>query len=406
MKKKYEILNFNLKELDLLERHLNKMANNHWHLKWISNFIICYEYSEDEIHYYIDFNQFSFYDKEKEDMRKEAENQIAFYEDLGYEFVCSFDHYAIYKSKELLEKIHTNNEIQNEAFKYVKNRTTRYHLYIILCYLFLAVWIAYTSPRTLLLSIFNLTYPIVFLSFAISLYFTYISFKNKREIELNNIKRRSIIYFSLTIVQCVLLILFALFFKSNQVLFGILPGYYFVYNISNIIYFQSVDRKYRRIPLMTRYIPYYFIIVIYILGVYFNQPIDIHYPHNENYPQNIINTEFFMVEPHVEHYSEYTSIALDMIETRIANYDEKEGANVFYYNDKTGLLKFLILHTSAAIEYDDIKIMNNIEVRYDDKHNGMTYLTFINNNQYAHVCISEDYTNETIQNLINSINWK
>ena len=29
MKKKYEILNFNLKELDLLEKHLNNMAKEH-----------------------------------------------------------------------------------------------------------------------------------------------------------------------------------------------------------------------------------------------------------------------------------------------------------------------------------------------------------------------------------------
>ena len=120
MKKKYEILNFNLKELDLLEKHLNNMAKEHWHLKWISNYVICYEYNENNIHYYIDYNQFSSYDKDKEENRIEEQNQIAFYEDLGYEFVCSFDNYSIYKSETLLEDIHTNEDIQNEVLEYVK----------------------------------------------------------------------------------------------------------------------------------------------------------------------------------------------------------------------------------------------------------------------------------------------
>ncbi len=406
MKKKYEILNFNLKELDLLEKHLNNMAKEHWHLKWISNYVICYEYNENNIHYYIDYNQFSSYDKDKEENRIEEQNQIAFYEDLGYEFVCSFDNYSIYKSETLLEEIHTNEDIQNEVLEYVKKRSIRYNLYIIFCYVFLALWVAYLSPRTLLLSFFNLTYPIVFLSFAISIFFAYVTYKNKREIEFKAIKKRSMLHFSLTVIQCILLIVFPIVFRSEQVLFAIMPGYYFVYIISNILYFQSVDKKYKRIPFMTKYITYYIIVTIYLLGLYFNKPIDIHNLHNENYPQNIINTEFFMDLPNVEHYSEYKSFALDMIETRIANYDEKEAANVFYYNDKTGLLRLLILHTNAAIEADDIKFINDFEIRYDDKHNGMTYLTIINNTQYAHVCISEDYTNETIQNLIDAINWK
>ena len=101
MKKKYEIINFNLNEYELLEKHLNEMAEAHWHLKWISTFVICYEYNENKIHYYIDFNKFPMSKKRYVSYDNEEENELnQFYEELGYDFVCSFDQFSIYQSKE------------------------------------------------------------------------------------------------------------------------------------------------------------------------------------------------------------------------------------------------------------------------------------------------------------------
>ena len=49
--------------------------------------------------------------------------------------------------------------------------------------------------------------------------------------------------------------------------------------------------------------------------------------------------------------------------------------------------------------------MNDIENRYKQKYD-TTHITFFKDNQYAHIKITEEYTEETINNLINSINWK
>lgn len=409
MNKKYEILNFNLKELDLLERHLNKMAKNHWHLKWISNYIICYEYNENQIHYYIDYNQFSFYDKDKEENRIEEQNQINFYEDLGYEFVCSFDHYVIYKSEEKLEEIHTNEEIKTASYTYVQSRTNRYNFYILLGYALFLFLYFYGMPREAIFSFFDYTYPTIGVSLFITIYFAIQNHMNKRLIDLKDIKRRSINHFILKLIHCILLYVFIINFTTRVASLGIIIAYYCVYNVSNLLYFQSTDKQYKYVPFITNKLPYIIAVIPLIFGIFTYEQLHIYDSYNADYPQEIIQTDFFMINPRVTHYNEKESIALHMIECQIAQYsavaEYNEHLTIYYHEDKTNLLRPLILYYDGTLIPEKTKTMNDIEIRYKRKYD-TAHITFIKDNQYAHIKITEEYTEETINNLINSINWK
>ena len=415
MKKKYEILNFNLKELDLLERHLNKMANNHWHLKWISNYVICYEYNEDEIHYYIDYNQYSFYDKNKEENRLEEQKQMNFYNDLGYEFLCSFDHYVIYKSEEQLEEIHTNEEIENELFTYVQKRTNQYNIYLLLGHILFMLVTLWFYEREFVLGFLDFSWFIYSLSLFITIYFTIHENSCKRQIELKDIKRRTIVNLVLKFTQCVLGYIFVLYSGSKLSTLWLLIAYYCVHNFSNLLYFNSVDKKYKYVPFITNHLPRLIVAAILIISVLKQEYIDIYSPYNENYPQTIINTEFFINDPHVEHYNEDESIALHMIECRVVNYDEEESINLYYYQDKTHILRSFILKmftyntTYSKTEYidtiDDVEIRSihrdTLDVVYEQSD-----IILIKDSQYVRVRLYEDFDKENIQTLINAINWK
>lgn len=415
MKKKYEILNFNLKELDLLKKHLNKMAKDHWHLKWISNYVICYEYNESKIHYYIDYNQFSSYDKDKEENRIEEQNQINFYNDLGYEFVCSFDNYSIYKSETLLEEIHTNEEIQNEVLEYVKNRTIKYNIYILVGYALFLFFVLYAYRKEFLHSFLDFTWPVYIISLFIAIYFAIQDFTSKRKIELKDIKNRTKIHLVLRVIQCILLFLFTVLAGVRFHHMFILLGYYSVYNTSNLLYFNSVDKKYKHVPFITNKLPYIIIGIIMLFFVLQDDYLDIYSPYNENYPQTIINTELFINNPNVEHYNEDESIALHMIECRVVNYDEKIAINLYYYNDKTHLLRPFILNyfreNSKHFSTKYIDTIDDIEIRSVnedilEKDYEKSDLIFIKNHQYVRVRMDESFTKDTIHQLINAINWK
>lgn len=418
MKKKYEILNFNLKELDLLENHLNEMAKNRWHLKWISNYIICYEYCENDIHYYIDYNQFSSYDKDKEENRIEEQNQISFYNDLGYEFVCSFDHYSIYKSETELGEIHTNEEIKKEFFEYVKNRTTKYNCIILFIYILFLFSVSYFYPKGVLLSFFDFTAHIFALSLFITIYFTIYNLYSKRQTDLNKIKKRTIRNLLLQIIQCILLYLFTILVGTRFGSFIICVGYYCIYCTQNILYFHSIDKKYKHVPFITKFMPYIIFYIIVFCGLAnYERDIDYLDEYNKNYPQEIINTEFLPNNAEVYHYNEKDSFALHMIETRLEDYqgDEiKQIVNVFYYNDKTGLLKSFILRYFTqydktatklidTIDGIEIRSVNTNELEYDDDFSD---LILIKNHQYAKVRLTKSFTKENIHQLVEAINWK
>ena len=418
MKKKYEILNFNLKELDLLERHLNNMAKNHWHLKWISNYIICYEYNECDIHYYIDYNQFSSYDKDKEENRIEEQNQINFYDDLGYKFVCSFDYYSIYKSETELEEIHTNQEIKKEFFEYVKNRTTKYNCFILFVYILFLFFAFYFYPKGVLLSFFDFTAHIFALSFFITIYFTIYNLYNKRQTDLDKIKKRTIRNLLLQIIQCILLYLFTILVGTRFSSFIICVGYYCIYCTQNILYFHSIDRKYKHVPFITKFIPYIVFCIIVFCGLAnYERDIDYQDEYNKNYPQEIINTGFLPNNAEVYHYNEKDSFALHMIETRLEDYQGDEInqiVNVFYYNDKTGLLKPLILKYFTLYKEENLKhiaTIDNTEIKSIDKdeleiNDDFSDLILIKNHQYVRVRITDSFTKDAIHQLIDAINWK
>ena len=201
MKKKYEIINFNSNEHELLEKHLNEMAESHWHLKWISTFVICYEYNENKVHYYIDFNKFPMSRKRYVSYDSKEEDELnQFYEELGYDFVCSFDQFSIYQSKENIEQIHTDENIKKRQSFKTKLRSFFYLCILPIIIIALTLLFLFIDLDLVLILTFTNYYIAIIGFILIALYMGFYSLSNYKSKSIQTIKLRSIVHIILVLL--------------------------------------------------------------------------------------------------------------------------------------------------------------------------------------------------------------
>ncbi len=85
---------------------------------------------------------------------KRIEKQIEFYEQMGYEFVTSYQHFIVYASKKETEKLHTDEKIEKELIEKTRKRQIRLRILIPLT-LILFMIIIMQSNRLFFLTISN-----------------------------------------------------------------------------------------------------------------------------------------------------------------------------------------------------------------------------------------------------------
>lgn len=116
MKTKLELMNYRVDEKDVFEYHLNQKANEGLQLKWFNNFFICYEKSDAKLTYYVDYCE-AFKINAPRYISEHLKSKNAFYNTMGYDFLTSFQYFAVYTSEEKLNTIHTDAKVEENIIK-------------------------------------------------------------------------------------------------------------------------------------------------------------------------------------------------------------------------------------------------------------------------------------------------
>lgn len=419
MKKKYEILNFNTNEIDLLEQHLNEMAQNHWHLKWISHYIICYEFNESEIYYYIDYNKFPMSQKKYTSYDKTKETKLnQFYEELGYNFLCSFDQYSIYESNKLLEKIHTDEKI-----KISQSNKTKFRSFINLCILpiaILAITLLFLFINLDLVLHLNFTnyYLFLFIFTSIALYMGFYTLSNFRFHSISSIKLRSLLH----IIFILLLFIIPIYlFQIYNIYSGILmtPIPYTLYTAflcNYLLSFSTKDKKYKNIVYLTYYVPYLLIVVLFLSLITLpkDETKNLWFDQNQNYPQTFVNVSSLNNNMDVNHYLEKESSLLTLIECRMKDTNDY-AFYYYYYNDKKEIFKTIIMNKIQSLDkYYLIDSFDEYKFYSEDKEyfksvkikDYSSHILITKGNEYFVFHTDKIFTQEELREFIYNINWQ
>lgn len=416
MKKKYEIINFNLNEYELLEKHLNEMAEAHWHLKWISTFVICFEYNENKIHYYIDFNKFPMSKKRYVSYDNNEENELnQFYEELGYNFVCSFDQFSIYQSKEKIEQIHTDENIKKKQSFKTKLRSF-FHLCIlpIIIIVLTSLFLFIDLDLVLILTFTN--YYVAIIGFIlIALYMGFYSLSNYKSKSIKIIKLRSVVHIILVLLLFIIPI-YSFYEYNNYSGISMNPLPYVLYTsfLSSYLFsFSSNNKKYKNVIFIFYFIPYLLAAIMFLLII--NLPKDetknLWIDKNPNYPQSFVDVSSFN-NMTINHYLEKESSLLTIIECRMRN--EEDSFYYYYHNDKKGLFNSIIMKDITELNeyflidtFQDYKFYSEDAeyLRSPNKENH-SHMLIIKENEYFEFHTSEVFTQEELREFVNNIQWQ
>ena len=417
MKKKYEIINFNLNEYELLEKHLNEMAEAHWHLKWISTFVICYEYNENKIHYYIDFNKFPMSKKRYVSYDNNEENELnQFYEELGYDFVCSFDQFSIYQSKEKIEQIHTDENIKKKQSFKTKLRSFFYLCILPIIIIALTSLFLFIDLDLVLILTFTNYYVSIIVFILIALYMGFYSLSNYKCKSIPIIKLRSIVHIILVLLLFIIPI-YSFYEYNNYSGISMNPLPYVLYTsfLSSYLFsFSSSNKKYKNVIFIFYFIPYLLaaIMLLLIITLPKDESKNLWIDKNPNYPQSFVDVSSFNCT-NVNHYLEKESSLLTIIECRMKKEDDSF-YNYYYYNDKKVLFSSIIMSDITSLNnyflidtFEDYEFYSeNPEYLRNQNRNERSDMLIIKDNEYFEFHTSEVFTQEELREFVNNIQWQ
>lgn len=416
MKKKYEIINFNSNEHELLEKHLNEMAESHWHLKWISTFVICYEYNENKVHYYIDFNKFPMSRKRYVSYDSKEEDELnQFYEELGYDFVCSFDQFSIYQSKENIEQIHTDENIKKRQSFKTKLRSFFYLCILPIIIIALTLLFLFIDLDLVLILTFTNYYIAIIGFILIALYMGFYSLSNYKSKSIQTIKLRSIVHIILVLLLFIIPIYS--FYEYNNysgISMSPIPYVLYVSFLSSYLFsFSSNNKKYKNVIFIFSFISYLLaaIMLLLIMTLPKDESKNLWIDKNPNYPQSFVDVSSFN-NMTINHYIEKESSLLTIIECRMRN--EEDSFYYYYHNDKKGLFNSIIMKDITKLnEYFLIDTFQDYKFYSEDAEylrnlnkGNHSHMLIVKENEYFEFHTSEVFTQEELREFANNIQWQ
>lgn len=247
-KTKWEFMDIHLFEVSTLERHFETMANKGWMLHKLSSNYLVYERCEPQV---VSFH-INLFAKGSLLSPQYVGDELNRYIDLvceyGYEQICSYSYFQVFIShQEHIIPIDTDEYLSQKAYK---KATIRYEM---MNYGILAImWLAMALLGRRDFSLYSLAYPTsLFLQFEwgvfaligllrLSPFLRWLVQKDRYHITIQQIKRRTMIFYTCAIclVVCLLSLLFAFNTKISLIIFMIcifIPAFVIAYHVLDSI---------------------------------------------------------------------------------------------------------------------------------------------------------------------------
>lgn len=149
MKKKYELAAVQIADSEVFEQHLNEMSKQGWQLKKMNRWLLIYEWKEEINHYHCDFHTNTHILNNRQ-LDQKQKQQIAFYEEMNYHFVCCWRTLMIFKSAPELPALHTDEEIKFEAVKQSIRQERMIKVYIPIAVVSIALALIFSQPEAVI----------------------------------------------------------------------------------------------------------------------------------------------------------------------------------------------------------------------------------------------------------------
>jgi len=221
-------MNFKIKERAEFEAYLNQMAKKGYALKWFNEYVVCFDKTDEALHYYVDYNvDYKLNAHRYIDL--EMQKRMNFYKDMGLDFVTIYDYFVVFASKEQFNDFHSDDTIESQIIDKIKNRNKNYRIWLPIIFLLFVV-LVYSSYYPFIQpfsfdDIYELLAIILCLLMVIGGLFesNYLGLENKEDIlqNINKIKRRTYLkVFKEIVYFTILLVIVGLMYASIEAVLG------------------------------------------------------------------------------------------------------------------------------------------------------------------------------------------
>lgn len=180
MKKKIVLFRAHAKDKAALQYYLNEMAQKGWHLIHIDGSFLLFDKRDEEACYYCELSE-DFESGNPFKLSLEEEKRKQLYEEMGYDFVCKFMLFQIYKSKVKKEDLHTDPHLEAMLIEKSIKRENFYEFYLPLILMLGVAFIMFCFASNLLLVLSNNIMLLFYLVVPIFLICQYVTVIKKRK---------------------------------------------------------------------------------------------------------------------------------------------------------------------------------------------------------------------------------
>lgn len=225
-----KLMNFKIKERAEFEAYLNQMAKKGYALKWFNEYVVCFDKTDEALHYYVDYNV-DYRLNAHRYIDLEMQKRMNFYKDMRLDFVTIYNYFVVFASKEQFNDFHSDDTIETQIIDKIKDRNKKYRIWLPIAFI-VFVFLVYSSSYPFIQPIsFDDIYAFLLIILCLLFIFVglfesnYLGLENKENIlqNINKIKRRtSLNVFKDIVYFTILLVVVGLMYSSIKAIFGTL----------------------------------------------------------------------------------------------------------------------------------------------------------------------------------------
>ncbi|MBQ9840334.1 MAG: DUF2812 domain-containing protein [Erysipelotrichaceae bacterium] len=223
-----KLMNFKIKERAEFETYLNQMAKKGYALKWFNEYVVCFDKTDEALHYYVDYNvDYKLNAHRYIDL--EMQKRMNFYKDMGLDFVTIYDYFVVFASKEQFNDFHSDDTIESQIIDKIKDRNKKYRTWLPIAFI-VFVFLVYSSSYPFIQPIsFDDIYELLAIILCLLMVIVglfesnYLGLDNKEDIlqNINKIKRRTYLkVFKEIVYFTILLAIVGLMYASIEAVLG------------------------------------------------------------------------------------------------------------------------------------------------------------------------------------------